>query len=87
MHPRQFIVHLCRVEATSGVAGNNHTENKMDPSNLIMWAVCIGVAWLIFASFTGADEGLKSLFGKSTIRDLEERIEKLEKRLDTLAKK
>ena len=59
----------------------------MDPSNLVMWAVCLGVAWLIFASLTGADEWLKSLFGKSKTRDLETRVEKLEKRLDELGKK
>ena len=58
----------------------------MDPSTLVSWAVCIGLAWLIFASFTGADEGLKSLFGKSKISELEERIAKLEKRLDELSK-
>ena len=43
----------------------------MDPSNVIMWALCLGVAWLIFASLTGADEWLKSLLGKSKTRDLE----------------
>jgi hypothetical protein len=59
----------------------------MDPSKLITWAVCIGVGWLIFASLTGADEWLKSLFGKSKARDLEERIRKLEKRLDELDKR
>jgi hypothetical protein len=52
-----------------------------------MWAVCIGVAWLLFASLTGADEWLKSLFGKSKTRDLDDRVEKLEKRLDELSKK
>jgi sensor domain CHASE-containing protein len=59
----------------------------MDPSSLIAWAVCIGVAWLIFASLTGADDWLKSSFGKKRPRDLEARIEKLEKRLDELEKK
>jgi hypothetical protein len=41
----------------------------MEPSNLITWAVCDGVAWLIFASLTGADEWLRSLFGKSKVSD------------------
>jgi sensor domain CHASE-containing protein len=59
----------------------------MDPSNIIMWAVCIGVAWLIFASLTGADEWLRSQFGNSKSRDLQERVERLEKRLDELSKK
>jgi hypothetical protein len=45
------------------------------------------VAWLIFASLTGADEWLKSLFGKNKNQELEERIEKLEKRLDELTRK
>jgi len=59
----------------------------MEPTRIIMWAVCIGVAWLLFASLTGADEWLKSLFGKSKMRDLEDRVEKLEKRLDELSKR
>ena len=59
----------------------------MDPSSLITWAVCIGIAWLIFASLTGADDWLKSLFGKTNSHDLEERIEELEKRVDEMSKK
>jgi hypothetical protein len=59
----------------------------MDPSNIITWAICLGVGWLIFAGLTGADEWLKSLFGKSKTRDLEERVRTLEKRLDELGKK
>jgi hypothetical protein len=59
----------------------------MDPSNLITWALCIGVAWLIFAGLTGVDDWLKSIFGKSNSRDLEERIEELEKRVGELSKK
>ncbi len=43
----------------------------MDPSSLIMWAVCIGVAWVILASLTGMDEWLKALFGKSKLGELE----------------
>jgi sensor domain CHASE-containing protein len=57
----------------------------MDPSNLIMWAVCLGVAWLVFASITGADDWLKSLIGKSKRQDLEDKVAKLEKRLDDLS--
>lgn len=59
----------------------------MDPSNLIVWAVCLGVAWLVFASITGADDWLKSLIGKSKREDLEAKVAKLEKRLDDLDKK
>ena len=59
----------------------------MDPSDLITWALCVGVAWLIFAGLTGADDWLKSRFGKPTSRDWEERIEKLEKRVDEMSHK
>lgn len=59
----------------------------MDPTNLIMWAACVGVAWLIFASMTGADESLKSLFGRSKLSDLEQRVNDMEKRLEALEKK
>jgi hypothetical protein len=59
----------------------------MDPSSLILWAVCLGVAWLVFASITGADDWLKSLIGKSKRQDLEDRVARLEKRLDDLDKK
>ena len=59
----------------------------MAASNLILWAVCISVAGVIFSSLTGADEWLKSLFGKSRIRDWEAKVGKLEKRLDELGKK
>jgi hypothetical protein len=56
----------------------------MQPTEIIMWAVCVGVAWLIFASLTGADEWLKSLFGKSKVSDLERRVAMLEQRLAKL---
>jgi hypothetical protein len=48
---------------------------------------CGGLARLLFASLTGADEWLKSLLGKSNTRDLEDRVEKLEKRVDEFLKK
>ncbi len=54
---------------------------------MITWAICAGVAWLIFAGLTGADEWLRSLFGKVKAPDLADRVEKLEKRLDDLEKK
>ena len=59
----------------------------MEPVNFIMWAVCLGVAWIIFSSLTGADEWLKSLFGKSKSGALEKRIQDLERRLAILEKK
>ena len=60
----------------------------MEPSSLIVWALCIGVAWLILISLTGLDDWLKSVFGrKSKSDDLEARVGKLEKRLDELSKK
>ena len=59
----------------------------MDPSNMIMWAVSVGFAWLLFASITGADDWLKSLVGKSRTRNFEERVKNLEKRLDEISKK
>jgi len=59
----------------------------MDPSNLITWAVCLGVAWLIFAGLTGADDWLKSLFGKTNSKDLELRIQELEKRVTEISRK
>jgi len=45
-----------------------------------------GVGWLIFASLTGTDEWLRSLFGTSKTGALEERIKKLETRLEELEK-
>ena len=65
----------------------NPEKSNMEPSQIITWAVCLGLAWLIFASLTGADEWAKSLFGKSKTRDLQARVEQLEKRVDELSKK
>jgi hypothetical protein len=60
----------------------------MNPDKLIDWAVGIGIARIILAGLTGADEWLKSLFGrKSRTQDLEERITKLEQRLNDAEKK
>lgn len=58
----------------------------MNPSSVIVWALCLGVAWLIFASLTGADEWLRSVFGTSKTGALEERVKKLEARLEELEK-
>ena len=73
----------------------------MDPSNIIVWALCLGVAWLVFAGITGADDWLKSLFSKGEpqdskdradelderVDDLENRVVKMEKRLDEISRK
>jgi hypothetical protein len=60
----------------------------MEPSQLIVWALCIGMAWLILISLTGLDDWLKSLFGRrNKTGDLEARVAKLEKRLDDLNQK
>jgi hypothetical protein len=59
----------------------------MDPKSVIVWAVCLGIAWLLFASLTGADEWLRRLFGTSRTSDLEARIASLESRLQALEKK
>jgi sensor domain CHASE-containing protein len=56
----------------------------MDPSNIIVWALCLGVAWLVFASMTGADDWLKSLFSKGEKQDLEDRVVAAEERADDL---
>jgi hypothetical protein len=59
----------------------------MNPSDVISWAVCLGIAWLILASLTGVDEWIKTRFGTSKLTTLEERIAKLERRLDELGTK
>ncbi len=60
----------------------------MKPDNLIEWAVCIGLAWIILGSLTGLDEWVKKQFGaKDKIAELEARIAELEKRLDAVEKK
>ena len=78
--------HESAVAQLSTLGQRNHRK-YMDPSNIIVWAVCLGVAWLVFASNTGADDWLKSVFGKSKPHDLEDRVEKLEKRMDEISKK
>ena len=58
----------------------------MEPTIVIVWAICVGLAWLVFASITGADEWLRSLLGTSKTKELEERVKKLESRLEELEK-
>jgi hypothetical protein len=59
----------------------------MKPTDLILWAIFVSLAWIVFASFTGADDWFKSLFGKSKTSDLEKRVAELETRLDAIEKK
>ena len=80
----RYTASASRDAASYFVADQHHTESPMEPTSIIMWAVCLGVAWLIFNGLTGADEWLKSLFGKSKVSDLEARVAKLEKRIDEL---
>ena len=58
----------------------------MEPTTLIVWAVCLGLGWLLFTSMTGADEWLRSLLGTSRTKEMEERIRKLESRLEEMEK-
>ena len=59
----------------------------MNPMDLILWACFAGMAWLLFASVTGADEWLKSLLGNSKLNELEKRVMELEVRLQTMDNK
>jgi hypothetical protein len=59
----------------------------MNPMDLILWASFAGMAWFLVASFTGADEWLKSLFGNSKLNDLEKRVMEMEVRMETMEKK
>ena len=56
----------------------------MEPMKVVVWAMCLGLAWLVFASMTGADEWLRSLLGTSKSKALEERVSKLENRIQEL---
>ncbi len=58
----------------------------MNPPELIIWAMCLGMAWLVFASMTGVDEWFRSRIGLSKTSELEERINILEERVAQLEK-
>ena len=59
-----------------------------NPFELVVWAVAIGVAWMVLISMTGLDEWLKRLVGKdepdketaARLDALEERVKQLEKK-------
>lgn len=58
------------------------------PTDLIGWAIGLGVAWVIFNSLTGVDDWLKKLVGKKDrTAELETKVVALEKRLADLEKK
>jgi hypothetical protein len=57
----------------------------MEPMKILMWALCIGAAWIVFANVTGAGDW----FGGNRARkvnELEERVHKLELRIGELEK-
>ncbi len=59
-----------------------------DPFDLMLWALGIGVAWIILISLTDLDDWLKALIGKRrTNKDLEAKVEALERRVAELEKK
>jgi len=59
-----------------------------DPFEIIIWAMAIGLAWIMLTSMTGIDDWIKSLLGsKSTNRELRSRINALERRVAELERK
>jgi hypothetical protein len=59
-----------------------------DPFVIAVWAIAIGIAWLMLASMTGIDDWLKGVFGrKESVATLTQRIDVLEKRLAQLEAK
>lgn len=58
----------------------------MQPTELVLWAVCLGLAWIFVSSMTGLGEWLKTRFGKSKLNELENRLQQMEKRLEALEK-
>jgi ubiquinone biosynthesis protein UbiJ len=59
-----------------------------DPFDLVIWAIAIGIAWVMLTSFTGIDEWLKKLAGrKDSVTALNARVEALEKRIVELEEK
>jgi hypothetical protein len=57
----------------------------MGPFDLVLWAIGIGIAWVMLTSLTGLDDSLKKLFGKrNSTAALEEKVDALEKRVAQL---
>jgi len=58
-----------------------------DPTDLILWAICIVICWKILSSITGFEDWIKSLTGrKDSNRALEEKIKALDARVSELEK-
>ena len=56
----------------------------MEAGELIVWALCIGVALNLFFSITGLDDLVSNFFGKAKNNDLELKVEELEARIRQL---
>jgi hypothetical protein len=60
----------------------------MTPTQLILWAFAIGLAWMILISMTELDVWLKKMFGKkdrneeltARLKALEDRVKELEQK-------
>lgn len=60
----------------------------MNPSELIWWALAIGLAWMILISLTGLDVWLRKLVGKKDgDKELAKRLKALEDRVKQLEQK
>jgi hypothetical protein len=59
----------------------------MTPSQLIWWALAIGLAWMVLISLTGLDGWLKKLVGKKDDKELAARLKALEDRVKQLEQK
>jgi hypothetical protein len=60
----------------------------MTPTQLILWAFAIGLAWMILISLTELDVWLKKLLGKKDgNKELTERLKALEDRVKELEQK
>jgi len=56
-----------------------------DPFQLVVWAVAIGVSWIMLSALTGCDRWLRGLFGqRDKVKDLEAQIKALEARVKEL---
>lgn len=56
----------------------------MEAGELIVWAICIGIALNLLFSLTGLDELLSGMFGKSKSMELELKVQELEERIRNL---
>ena len=62
--------------------GNRKVFSMDNPFELMIWAIAVAFAWLMFASITGIDDWLKKMIGrKNPVAELAAKIDALEKRL------